>query len=126
VTFFPKDDRRADIELELIDLDDQMGAEDQAVQTLEELLCPGAGDESIERSLDSIDQQLGQRLYGGSTVDYATCTPSSALGGDDEVSAWLRLAEYEKRTPGRRAASIAAMQRAIAVPGTTPTIGTLW
>ncbi len=123
---FPKDPRRVAVQRELVEVYAELGWMDQSVRYLRALLCPGEGDARLEAQYGAIDDTLGQNVYGGSTVDYATCAPDAGFEPDEEVDAWLQLAEHEDSLPGRRAAAIKALERALVVPGAAPRAAAHW
>ncbi len=118
VDAFPDDPRRDDALIDLVDLYADSSWTDAQGWALRQLLCPGAEDST------SYDQYGG--FYGSSTVDYKTCTPTESLEGDDLLDAWLKLADLEHTMQGRRAAEIAARERAASVTGVDPPLGVWW
>lgn len=116
---FPDDDRRDDALSDLAELYADLDWRDALSWTLREILCPGQNDAAI-------DYGAYGGIYGGPTVDYKTCQPTSRLDGEELVSAWLALADQEHTIPGRRLAEIAARERAASVPGVAPQLGVLW
>lgn len=120
VEHFPDDDRRDDALQDLVELYADSSWTDALGWALRQLLCPGA-EETV-----AYDPYGYGSYYGASTVDYAKCTPTPTLEGDDLVQAWLALADQEHTMQGRRAYEIAARERAANVPGVDPPLGVWW